>query len=168
VHLERKAAAMTTRLLAAMITTLLVATAAHATDVRLTWAHAGGAAYYRVFLAQPASDFPTISEHVVESPVAKNDGAMSWDVPNVDPSRPALFMMTAVGIDDRPSVPSNFITLEEQAFCPALDLDGDGKVTVLDALGLARRAVGAGGEVPDGNVTAALEALRVASSANCV
>jgi hypothetical protein len=142
--------------------------AARAAGVRIVWQQQTNVSRFRLFISQPIAAGTKLMQFEISNPDIDDDGSFTTDVHGLNPLYEADFLMVSYNSDGK-SDASNMLTMAPEEFCPVLDDDGDGKVTVKDALGIARRAVGIGTEdhVSEGSIVTALETLRMAAAYIC-
>jgi hypothetical protein len=149
---------------------LISAIGAHAAGARLTWREKGDAERYRLFVAQPnVDDELDVREIHIVRPKRGDHGAFYFDIHGIDPSRPSLFLMVSISDEGYTSPGSNIVELATENFCEMFDANDDGKITPVDALAVARKALGLKAQAGvDGSIITALEILRISSSLQCV
>jgi hypothetical protein len=142
---------------------------ADAAGARIVWARQEDAESYRLYVAQPDADNPLVFDAKIENPGVGDDGNYFYEVDGIDPLRPAFFLMVAINWQGLASDGSNILELGDGSFCDAFDVDGDGRVSTVDALIIARKALGLGQDdsAVEGSIVTALEILRLAASGGC-
>jgi len=158
------------RVAAAALFIGLAANDAAAAGARVEWAQTGEVSRFVLFVAQQTDGDPKLQELRIDNPKLTDEGNFFYDVGNLDPTLPTFFVMISVTWQNIYSAPSNVLELGSDSFCDTLDIDGDGRVTTVDALFVARVAVGLEDEddmdMP-ASITLALEVLRLAAAFEC-
>ena len=155
---------------AVLLICVLAPSGAGAAGARLLWRHPGDLDRFKLFYAQPDDLEPLITELYIENPDVEDDGTFSVEVSGIDPLRPTFFLMVGVAPRGFLTAPSNVMELGTESFCEAFDVNNDGNVTTIDALAVARAAVGLRRSAPidlEATIITALEILRVAAASAC-